>query len=430
MQNLRGGRGLSPSILQSTIGLMLLAASGFLVLFILWLQEYTVRGRSFEADIVFPHAEQMTVGTNVSYRGVKIGQIRSITPEPEGVVVEIEISPKDRIIPVNSRIEVVQAGLVGESSIDIIPLQFLSSEEVKAMPLDPDCDRELIICQGSRLEGKASLNVEELVNSLSDIATLFGDPEFINAISSIAKKTNEAMEEFSQLLEDLDIEDLDETLKAINQVATEASTLLAQIRQSGSVGTLNSTLASVGNAADEIKVFAVANQGRVAVTLESIAQTSDQLRVIAKKLDPTFLEKIGEGQLIDNLETTFANTAELTTRLNNVSRELDDPTSILTLQQILDSARASFQNLEKITSDLDELTGNPEFRRDIERLIKGLSALISSTQQLQQQVAYDRALNRLALEMNALNSKVDCSPTLTRQSASNFSSKPTKVVEN
>ena len=47
MQNLRGGRGMSPSTRQSTVGLMLLAALGFLGVFILWVQNFSLRGGQF-----------------------------------------------------------------------------------------------------------------------------------------------------------------------------------------------------------------------------------------------------------------------------------------------------------------------------------------------------------------------------------------------
>ena len=419
-----------PSMLQSTIGLMLLVASGFLVFFILWIQNFSPRGRSFRATIIFPNAGGMTIGTNVSYRGVNIGRVQNIIPEPEGVTVEVEISPADRLIPVNSKIEVVQAGLVGQSSIDITPLQSLPPEGVKAKPLDPDCNQALIICQGSRLQGEGALDVNTLIRSLLRIANLITDPEVTTAVSSITRKADRALGEASLLLQDLRqsnaIEDLDVTLRTINLAATEATTLLVQMRESGTVDTLNSSLVSLGAAAEEIKVFMAANQNQLTVTLESIAQTSDQLRVTVKKLDPTF-EQIGEGQLISDLETTFANTAELTAHINNIISELDNPTNILILQQILDSARSSFQNVEKITTDVDELTGNPEFRRDLEKLIKGLSNLISSTQQLQQQVAYGQALNRLASGMTALNSQVDRALSPSKQSVSNFSSTPTKL---
>ena len=102
---------------------MVLAALGLMGAVVLWVQNFSLRGRSYQATILFPNAGGMAAGTNVAYRGVKVGQVLDVTPEPAGVVVEIEISPADRLIPSNARIEATQAGLVGETSIDITPLQ-------------------------------------------------------------------------------------------------------------------------------------------------------------------------------------------------------------------------------------------------------------------------------------------------------------------
>ena len=65
----------------------------------------------------------------------------------------------------------------------------------------------------------------------------------------------------------------------------------------------------------------------------------------------------------------------------------------MALQQTLDSARVTFQNAQKITSDLDELTGDPSFRDSIRELIEGLSGLVSSTQQVEQQVQVANTLD-------------------------------------
>ena len=116
-------RRLSPFMLQSAIGLTILVALGLLGGLIMWLTNFSFGGRSFRATIVFPNAGGMTVGTRVDYRGVRIGRIVAINPEPEGVALVVEISPANRLIPANSIIEATQAGLVGETSIDIIPLQ-------------------------------------------------------------------------------------------------------------------------------------------------------------------------------------------------------------------------------------------------------------------------------------------------------------------
>jgi phospholipid/cholesterol/gamma-HCH transport system substrate-binding protein len=98
------------------------------------------------------------------------------------------------------------------------------------------------------------------------------------------------------------------------------------------------------------------------------------------------------SKLISNLETLSANAAQTSANLRDVSVTLNNPTTITMLQQTLDSARATFENTQKITSDLDELTGDPKLRENLKRLINGLSGLVSSTQQLQQQAEISQIL--------------------------------------
>jgi phospholipid/cholesterol/gamma-HCH transport system substrate-binding protein len=56
------------------------------------------------------------------------------------------------------------------------------------------------------------------------------------------------------------------------------------------------------------------------------------------------------------------------------------------LQQTVNSARSTLQNLEKITSDLDELTGDPQFRSSLRVIITALGQFLATTQQLEEQV--------------------------------------------
>jgi len=43
----------------------------------------------------------------------------------------------------------------------------------------------------------------------------------------------------------------------------------------------------------------------------------------------------------------------------------------------------TFANAQKISSDLDELTGDPKFRSNIRNLVNGLSGLVSSGSMLE-----------------------------------------------
>ncbi len=426
MQSGGGSWRFSPSLQQSAIGLMLLLSLGALVLLALWLRNFSFGNRNFQATFLFPNAGGMTVGTRVAYRGVRIGKVTSITPEPNAVAIQVEISPSDRLIPSNVLIEAIQSGLVGETSIDITPLQPLPVGSAIANPLDQDCDPTIIICNGSRLDGQGKLDVNTLIRSMLKIANLLGDPELIASLRSIAQKSSTALTRISALsteattlLEEAkrtgSVSTLNSALRSLDRAATdisgfsnEANGLISELKGSGGIQNLNSTLAtanttlnSVGEAANEISGFLAVNQDRLTGTLDSITLTSNQLRTTVTRLDPV-LSELNGSEIIANLNRISNNAAELTENLNNLSTQLNDPQTILKLQQILDSARVVFENVQKITSDVDEITGNPELRRELMRLIFGLSNLVSSTQQLHQEVQYAQILSALAAQMSAI----------------------------
>jgi len=56
--------------------------------------------------------------------------------------------------------------------------------------------------------------------------------------------------------------------------------------------------------------------------------------------------------------------------------------------------------VQKITSDVDEITGDPAFRNNIRRLFNGLGGLLGSTEQLRQQVAVSQTLAPLSEQVN------------------------------
>jgi phospholipid/cholesterol/gamma-HCH transport system substrate-binding protein len=105
---------------------------------------------------------------------------------------------------------------------------------------------------------------------------------------------------------------------------------------------------------------------------------------------------------MNNLEVLTANAAVASANLKDISQSLNDPKNIVLLQQTLDSARLTFENAQKITADLDELTGDPTFRQNLLRLVNGLSSLVSSTENLETQVETARVLESLIAQEKAL----------------------------
>ncbi len=386
----------SRTVREGSVGLLILLGIGLLGGFILWLRGVQLNKRSYTAIVSFTNVGGMQNGATVRYRGVNVGSITAIRPGANGVEVEMEISPADIIMPRNAVIEANQSGLISEVSIDITPQTQLSPQLVVAKPLDEKCDRNLIICDGSRLQGKIGISLDALIRSSTNFASLYGNPKLYADLNTAVNNAASAAASVTELTRELEV--LSKSTRqqlgtfsgaatSVQQAANEISNSTSKtITQFGTTADkLNSTTANVNRLVNNVDNLVTTNRSTLVTTLDNLNQASEQLQVTFGGLSPT-INRFNQGQLIQNLETLSANAAEASANLRDASNALNNPNNILVLQQTLDSARVTFANAQKITSDLDELTGDPQFRRNVREIVDGLSGLVSSTQQLQQQV--------------------------------------------
>jgi len=209
-----------------------------------------------------------------------------------------------------------------------------------------------------------------LVRSSVKFANTYTDPAFFNNVNSVVKNTSEAAGEITKLAKEFNL-----LTQATRQ---ELRTF------SASAAAISRTADKIGITADQVNSLIAANQSTLVSTLNNLSQTSLQLRGTVGNFG-TVLNRVDRGEFLQNLETLTTNAAKASANLRAASDALSSPANLLMLQQTLDSARSTFQNAQKITADLDELTGDPTFRNNLKNLVNGLSGLVSSTQQLQQQ---------------------------------------------
>ncbi len=367
----------SRMVREGSVGLLILGGIGLFGGLILWLRGFNPSNRSFSVTVEFATIGGVQPGSPVRYRGVTVGKISRISPDPNGVAIQIDIAPADLIIPRDSEVTINQSGLLGETVLDIVPRKILPDGVVAAKPLDRDCNKEIILCEGSQINGALGISTDELVRASIKFANVYSDPKFTGNITALTKNSSDAAAQIVIL-------------------SKEVTGLVKSAKQE--IGTFSGTAKSISKAADQfgltigqVNSLVTANRATLVSTLDNLNQTSGQLRLTVTRLSPT-LDRIQQGQLIQNLETLSANAAQASTNLRDASVRLNNPANLTVLQQTLDSARATFQNAQKITADLDELTGDPQLRDDLRKLIKGLSGLTSSTQQLQQQAQVAQVL--------------------------------------
>lgn len=193
------------------------------------------------------------------------------------------------------------------------------------------------------------------------------------------------------------------TARQFGATANEFGSISARI--SGTTDQYSRTATQFGELAVSINGLVGENRTALVSTLNNFSQASGQLRDTLAAFSPTInkinttFSQINSEQLTRNLEavtanaaTTSANAAEISANLQNLTARLNEPTTLLLLQQTLDSARATFENTQKITSDLDDLTGDPAFRDNLRNLVNGLGKLVSSTEDLEQQIEVAKLL--------------------------------------
>ncbi|MBD2138263.1 MCE family protein [Anabaena sp. FACHB-1237] len=395
---------------EGAVGLLLIVGLGSFVGIFLWLNRISVGKKSYYATVEFANAGGMQKGSIVRYRGVTVGTIRKINTGSNSVDVEIEISNPNLLIPTNSTIEANQSGLVSQNIIDITPQGNVTLAQDIPGPLDQDCNAKLIICNGSRLRGVIGISVDELVRQSASFAAQYSNDQFYKNVNKALESSALAATNIANLTKDL--QSLTKT--AQGQVGVFSSTALTIQKSTNQLtATSQKTAAQLATTAKDFSGTAkqasqllnnldnllTANRTSLVTSLNNMTEVSNQLRVTVNSLSPA-VNRLTQGEILNNLELLSANAAEASANLKDASKTLNDPKNIVLLQQTLDAARVTFENTQKITSDLDELTGDPQFRQNLLRLVNGLSKLVSSTQDIEQQTKVAVTLDSLKTSMN------------------------------
>lgn len=422
------------AVREGSVGLLFLLGLGLFGGLFLWLRGLSIGERTYRAVINFPRVNGLQQGAPVRFRGVNVGKISAVRPKPNGVEVDADITPADLIIPRDVIVEANQSGIISEVSVDITPRQELATAEVAALPLEPNCDRTLIVCNGSQLQGQIGISTDEFIRSSTRFLQVYSNEELYKNVNAAARNASIAADQVSQLTRELSsltkvtrqqVSSFSNTTnsveKAVNQLS--ATTTKTATSFDATADQIRLTAAGANRLIANLDNLLTTNRSSLVTALNNLSQTSQQLRSTVNSLTPA-LNRVNQGELIQNLETLTANAAQASANLRDVSNALNNPTNLLTLQQTLDSARVTFQNAQKISSDLDELTGDPAFRNNVRDLVNGLSSLVSSTQQLQQQVQVTQTLDSVTSVVKNpktdtlnLNSKVAIPkvPTLDRK---------------
>ncbi|HBE17378.1 MAG TPA: MCE family protein [Cyanobacteria bacterium UBA11149] len=461
----------SRTIREGSVGLLILVGLSAFVGLVLWIRGFKWGTRTYQFTVTFADVAGMKVGAGVRYRGVDVGKITEIQATTNGVDATIQLDAPNLVIPRNVKIEANQSGLIGETSIDITPPENLPSGIQGVNPHSSQCDTKLVICHKNRVNGEIGVSFIELLRNTDKLTKVYTDPAFFDNVNSLTKNASLAASGVAKLTAELSLltrsvrqqvgtfstatntvtvaaaqtanrigntadkfgntaeefgklaqssnelltsnqANLNNTLQQFSKLATSANQVLTKNQDN-----LNTLLTEFTKLAVSTNELVATNRGTLQKTLTNISQSSEQLTILVTRLANT-TEKVDVAKIVGNLETLSANAAEASANLRDVTAAVNNPTNFLVLQQTLDSARATFENVQKITADLDELTGDSQFRQNVKDLVNGLSKLVSSTEQLQEQI-------QVAQQLETVNSALKEATSQATDSIIHTQSSPT-----
>jgi phospholipid/cholesterol/gamma-HCH transport system substrate-binding protein len=358
---------------EGLTGLLFLVGLAVFGGLILWINNFRPGESTYQFSVIFPDGNGVAVGAPVRLRGVRIGQVISVAPSVDQVKVTVLVE-QSILIPTQSKITVSQSGLIGETFVDIIPKKGIQPSKVAFADFvgqcktNPNAESKELICPNSDIaQGVSPVRLAQLLESFNKLAVRVDD-KFLDNLDITIQEIGGAARKLGTISGDVR-----KVSTSFEKVATSVNRNVDSLGSAGK--SVEKAGRSVGGAADTLKVVVTDNRKNLAVTLSNLSTASGDLKAVLAELRPT----LANGQFGKDLTRLASNAAAAAENVRKITDGISDPATIDSLRETLDAARVTFQNAQKITSDLDEVTGDPNFRKNLRKLVDGLGQLVSTT---------------------------------------------------
>ncbi|CZB13286.1 MlaD family protein [Candidatus Synechococcus spongiarum] len=292
------------SLREATVGLSILAA--LVIASGLWLHLRGSRffGSAWAITVRLGDAAGLVSRSNVFYRGVDVGTVQSITPEPGFVAVQVQISDAGLVIAQPVRARVVSGSLLGGTA----QLVLIGSSRPLDDPVSPtaeDCPSAQQLCAGAVLLGAQSPSLDTAVASTTDLLDQVIDLDLVGTINETVKVLADtsntitvAAEESIVLIQSIQdlVQQLEPTVDHLNISAADVNTITgnlakasAELSRPETIATFRQTMANVETAADQLS----AKAGPILANMESFTAKLDEIS--SDVLDITGDAAVAEG---------------------------------------------------------------------------------------------------------------------------------------
>ncbi len=178
------------------VGIVTLIGLVLLAMVIIWKSEILLVGQGYELRASFESIEGLTIGSEVRFRGLKVGKVMRIDPGPYDIKVEAVIA-RDIRIPADSILRVAYDGIVGLKYLEIRPgtseAMYTSSMELEGLRTAAIVD---FVDIGSK-------NLEETKAILENVRKIIEDPTLQAAFKNAVYTFDRAAVNIDKLVAEL-----------------------------------------------------------------------------------------------------------------------------------------------------------------------------------------------------------------------------------
>lgn len=278
--------------LEVKVGLTVFVAILLLIVGLMWLEDFSIKGETYDVHAVFPMVGGVNPGDAVNVNGVDRGEVKSVSLRDRDVIVTMQIDRRVEI-PVDSRVVLQTKGIMGMRIVTI---------------LIGDSDR--VLDHGSMIKGVYDPGISEALASMGKVM------EDLRGLTADIRKIAEVVSEGEELKEML--KDLSGATEELRRLVEDAA---PEVREgvsafSSSSRRFDSLLARNEESIDSLFATMDAMSKTVPGVTEDIAAVSESLRKIVERLESdesTLGALMQDRALLDSLQETITGLDELVT---------------------------------------------------------------------------------------------------------------------
>jgi len=241
------------SVREAIVGFTLITAIAGTGLFWLWLRGVSMAGRTWRFQVNFADASGLAERSAVTYRGVMVGAVNTLTTTSDAVVAELEINDPGLRLPMPLLAQVQEPSLLGGSAVVALIAPERPMPAGTPKPTAPNCNPSLTVCPGMTLKGLKSASIASLTVTMQKLLEEVDReklvPELVKTTLSFdatSKETTKVMVDGRRLIQELEaaVTSAQPTIDNLNASTANIRNLVRALDNPQTVSELKTTVSN------------------------------------------------------------------------------------------------------------------------------------------------------------------------------------------